>query len=141
MPAFSRTKRICSPLRTVTRAGSNAIFFPSSRMTTLMVRAGFLGSPGLPAEKCPWFSWATAEIGVPISVARNAVVDVSKAPTAIAMRLRVSIMGCLLQCPLWLVLGLTALGLAFGAAVGPPRGGDGADELATSYATVPSGCL
>src|SRR5262249_19257313 len=47
----------------------------------------------------------------------------------------------LLQCPLWLLPGLTALGPALGWAAGPFRRGDGADEFATSYATVPCGCL
>src|SRR6266540_2382089 len=45
------------------------------------------------------------------------------------------------QCPLWLLPGLTALGPALGWAAGPFRRGDGADEFATSYATVACGCL
>src|SRR5262249_52605590 len=45
------------------------------------------------------------------------------------------------QCPLWLFPGLTALGPALGCAAGLLRRGDSADELATSYATVPCGCL
>ena len=47
----------------------------------------------------------------------------------------------LLQCALWLFSGLTALGPPFGWLVGPFRCGVGADEFATSYATVPCGCL
>src|SRR5262249_34898047 len=47
-----------------------------------MTRAGFLGSPGWPAEKCPWSSWADAGRGIAICVARIAGVAVSKRPTA-----------------------------------------------------------
>src|SRR6516164_6699603 len=49
-------KRICSPLRTSINDGSNIISF----ITTLIVRAGFLGLPGSPAAKLGWPSCAGA---------------------------------------------------------------------------------
>src|SRR5262245_23551328 len=49
--------------------------------------------------------------------------------------------GVFLQCSLWLLPGLIAFGPALGWAGGPLWRGDDADELATSYATVPCGCL